>query len=89
MMAKTSLDAYYSLDPKKVETMKMKVYDMIGKTEHPSNKDLARLMNVEINRVTPRVNELVKEGKVVVGGTKTDPQSRKQCKWWKVAEEAE
>lgn len=89
MMAKTSLDAYYSLEPKKVETMKMKVYDMISKAAYPSNKDLSRLMGVEINRITPRVNELVKEGLVIEGGVKTDPFTKKQCKWWKVAEEAE
>lgn len=61
-MQKTSLEAFYSLKNK--ITKRQIVYDVLRLMEPACNLDIAHKLGWEINRVTPRMNELVKDKRV-------------------------
>jgi hypothetical protein len=50
---------------------------------HPlSNLDVANMLGWSINRVTPRVNELVKSGRLVHTGYKTQLETHRRVMLW-------
>ena len=58
--ASTSLFAYGTIQD--LNNKQSEVFEKIEELQPCSNKDIARSLNWEINRVTGRVNELAKKG---------------------------
>lgn len=61
--------SYYQVD---TETRQQQVINILAKHGRSTNSEIAKLMNQPINRITGRVNELVKAGKVIIDGSKKD-----------------
>jgi DNA-binding MarR family transcriptional regulator len=80
----TSIDAYYSIDD--LGSRQKFVLELIRHYGNMTNREIASRLGWEINRVTPRVNELVKLGFVTDQGTKLDPQTGKRAIVWGEAE---
>ena len=61
-MVDTSLEQYFNLkaNPEKLDNMQLKVYEFIKNTPFCCDKEIAEGLGIEINRVTPRRNELLK-----------------------------
>lgn len=83
-VAQTSLLAYYTLDPAKMETVRDRILYTIDKAKMPSNADIERLTGIRLSSVCGRVNELKAEGMIEEGGTKTDPFTRRRVQWWQI-----
>lgn len=60
VQATTSLFAYGTIQD--LNNKQSEVFEKIEELQPCSNKDIARALNWEINRVTGRVNELAKKG---------------------------
>ena len=82
MIQETSLEAYQVLIPELGELQET-VYNTI--IEHPgmSNHDIARYLQWEINRVTPRVKELRDKGLVWFSHYKEDSLTSRRVMCWK------
>ena len=64
--------------------MKQKtVYGVIKKLDIPTNRNIAKDLGWEINRVTGRVTELVNLGMVTAEGTHKDKQTNRTVTLWK------
>ena len=64
--------------------MKQKtVYGVIKKLDIPTNRNIAKELGWEINRVTGRVTELVNLGMVTTDGTYKDKQTNRTVTLWK------
>ncbi len=75
-VAHTSRTALADLhDTGKAETQKNKVYWAIMEYQPITRNELSRLLNLGINVVCGRVNELIKEGAVIENGIKADKYS--------------
>lgn len=72
--------AYYSLTPGKLNHNEMLVYGVIMELGTPTDREIARQLGWEINRVTGRRNALVKKGRVERYGTK-QVAGRTQTMW--------
>ena len=82
--AQTSLLAYNELKATgKLGNLQSKIYALIQERSDLSNRDIARILGLEICTVTGRVNELTKEGLIKAWGRKTDPRTGKTVKVWK------
>lgn len=80
MLAHTSKSAYDSIRDS-LGAKQRQVYDVIRRNEPVTNEQIAYLLGWEINRVTGRVNELVKMGFVAqMGHAKT--KSGRNAKAW-------
>jgi predicted transcriptional regulator len=67
----TSLNAFYTeIKPHLGDRQKV-VLEEIKKGGNMTNSEIKEALGVEINTVTPRVNELVKLGLVMEGGKRT------------------
>jgi DNA-binding MarR family transcriptional regulator len=86
MIAATSLQAYRTLDPAQVASVKARVLLTIARARMPSNADIERLAGIRLSSVCARVNELKAEGLVEPGGIKTDPFTRRSVQWWRATE---
>ncbi len=86
-VAQTSLLAYFSIDPMKMQTVRDRILLTISQARRPSNADLERLAGVRLSSVCGRVNELAKAGFIEPGGTKLDPFTRKTVQWWAITED--
>lgn len=62
-MRSTSLDVYQHIKPELGDRQKM-VLETIRILGCPTNLELSKYLNIPINQITPRTNELVKMGKV-------------------------
>lgn len=85
MMRQTSLDAYAVLQvSKKLSLNQILIIDLFKKLNgHPlSNMDVATMLGWSINRVTPRVNELVKSGVLMHCGYKVQLETGKRVMLW-------
>ena len=82
MIQETSLEAYKVLTPE-LGNLQETVYNTI--IDHPgmSNHDIARYLNWEINRVTPRVKELRDKGLVILSHHKEDSITERRVICWK------
>jgi len=61
MIKETSLNAYNEIKPELGDRQKM-VYNAIRQLGSVTNLELSRYLNIPINQITPRTNELVKIG---------------------------
>ena len=78
-MQQTSLDAFYTLE--NLRGKQQAVYSVIYNLGEACNFDIANKLGWEINRVTPRTNELVKMGKVDVSNKRLGPTGRTVIYW--------
>lgn len=84
----TAVQSYYSIIDSLPERRREVFYALrsLGKA---CNMDIAEYLNLPINRVTPRVNELVKIGVVVESHRAINPKTDKRVIYWKVKEREE
>lgn len=82
MIQETSLEAYHILTPE-LGNLQETVYNTIIEHQGMSNHDIARYLNWEINRVTPRVKELRDKGLVWFSHYKTDGITNRRVICWK------
>lgn len=66
-VAQTSIAAFYKIKPE-LGARQQEVFDELVGLGRASNQTLAYCLKLQINQVTPRVNELVKLGKIEVDG---------------------
>lgn len=82
--AQTSIDSYYDLLPK-LGKLQQKVFEIIRTHGPIHNRYIAKLSNLEINVVTPRVKELRDLGLVKKGIVIRDPHTKKMVNTWVMA----
>jgi DNA-binding MarR family transcriptional regulator len=82
-VASTSRQAYAKLQPK-IGEKQQRVYEVIYQSDNITNNEIAQLLGWEINRVTGRVNELVKLGLVEFVGTRACMVKGTTCKTWRI-----
>lgn len=58
-----SIKAYYE-DMDRIESIREKIFYVIGVATHPSSSDIARLTNIQRTSVTGRLRELEEEGRI-------------------------
>ena len=59
------------------------VYGAIKTTNPATNRNIAKVLGWDINRVTGRVTELVSKGMVTTNGTYFDAQTNRTVTLWK------
>jgi len=83
-MRQTSLLAYREIEPK-IPTAQHVILHLLEMSIRPlSNSEIAKHLGWSINRVTPRVNELVKKGKVEDAGKRKCTVTGKLVHVWGV-----
>lgn len=83
MIAQTSLNAYEEAKTN-LATKQDIIYNTLIALGQANNLMIAKRLGWAINSVTPRVNELVKEGKIVQVMTYPCPYTGRLTKYWKV-----
>jgi DNA-binding MarR family transcriptional regulator len=79
----TSINSYHDLqDSPKLGRLQKVVYEVIRTHGPVSNRNIARLAELEINVVTPRVKELRELGLVKEAFTAPDKKTHKQVIHW-------
>ncbi len=81
-VAITSIVAYHKIKPE-LGARQQTVLDALSELGRASNQDLADYLRWEINKITPRSNELVKMGKMEADGIKMGRFGH-SVKVWKV-----
>lgn len=82
-LQQTSLSAYESISPNLGE-MQWEVYNALKDLGVANNKILSLKLGWDINRVTPRVNELVKANLVIEDSKRPDPKTKRMTIFWRV-----
>lgn len=82
---KTSLDAFTEIKPT-LGKRQQKVYNAIKQLGSPSNLEIANYLQLPINQVTPRTNELVKMNKVEFAEKRQCKISKMKVMTWKITE---
>ncbi len=86
-MQQTSLEAYYSLENL---GKKQRVIFEVIKLEQPcTDKQIAEAIGMEINRITPRRNELVAMGLVVEHDRVKNEYNRLAIRWKQKSEDVQ
>lgn len=80
----TSLQAFATMQDH-LSWCRSRVLQAIKELGEAPNKEIAKHLKWEINRVTPRTNELVKN-KLVEGEKKYYRKSKKHVYYWKIKE---
>lgn len=80
----TSMVAYASIIDSLGDRHKAVIRAM-NQLSEATNLGLSRFLNWEINKVTPRVNELVKKGLIKESKVDKDPLTGRQSTFWKLA----
>ena len=75
----TSIESYHRLE--NLAEKRRKVYDIIDHMGEACNLDIADNLGWDINRVTPRTNELVKDGMVEESKRDISRTGRKVIYW--------
>lgn len=84
-MRATSIDAYYSIDD--LPTRRRAVFNALKTLTTACNLDVADYLNWSINRVTPRMNELVNDEKLVEEAYRGFcKQTGRRVIFWKIKE---
>lgn len=83
MIQQTSIDAYKSILFDLGDRQKL-IYDTIEKHPYSSNQDIADIVGLQINQVTPRVKELRNYGLVIQIGVKVDKVTNREVMTWMV-----
>ena len=85
MTQQTSIESYIELkNSGTLGERQLAVYNSIKKQGDASNLDIAYDLQLPINRITPRTNELVKKGKVCISRKATSGRTGKRVIFWKV-----
>lgn len=84
MLQQTSLLAYKSLE--KIGTKQRMCYSAIKRMGSAANYDIARELNWDINRITPRVKELREMGLVQEAYKSLHPITDRKVIYWEVKE---
>lgn len=79
----TSIEAYNDIKPE-LNKRQAEVLGVIRRYGKISNRGIARILSLEINQVTGRVNELVKKGSVTTHEKGIDPQTKKTVHLWEI-----
>jgi len=82
MVRKTQVDSLKKLKPT-VAKSRNSVYNVIKSLTPATNRNIAKHLGWEINRVTGRVTELVRLGMVAAEGTHKDKQTNRTVTLWK------
>jgi hypothetical protein len=82
-MRSTSLDAYNEVKPSLGERQRQ-VYDAIKYLGCPTNLEISVFTKKPINQITPRTNELVKMGYVMVCEKRECSVSKKTVLSWRI-----
>jgi hypothetical protein len=83
MIRKTQVNSLKQLKPT-VASKRETVYNVIKYFKPATNRNIAKHLGWEINRVTGRVTELVNLGKVIADGTHKDVTTNRTVTVWKV-----
>lgn len=83
MIQQTSLFAFKEVQPK-LPRSRRKVYDQIALQADATNNELSHQLNIPINQITPRTNELRKAGLVMFARTRACKMTGKPCMAWKL-----
>ena len=83
MIQETSLEAYESIVPE-LGKRRQQVYDVITNQEGLCNKEIAEILHLDINCITPRVNELRAEHLVMFHSYKKDEKTNRRVMTWKI-----
>lgn len=83
MIQQTSLEAYEEIK-KELGEKQLQVYSMLKNLESANNLILAKKLNWDINRITPRVLELRKMGLVVPDCIRMCPITKRMTWFWKI-----
>jgi len=78
-MRQTSLDAYHSLE--NLGYRQKRVFDTIVELQPCTDKTISIRLGIEINRVTPRRNELVAMGLVIEHDRVKNEYNRLAIRW--------
>lgn len=81
----TAIKSYHSIIDSLPEKRK-EVFDMLKILKVACNMDISEALGLPINRITPRMNELVKLGIVVESHRAINPKTDKRVIYWKVKE---
>jgi hypothetical protein len=88
VVCQTSLDSFILFKNRhKDTTIKKKIYDYIVENPDISAKTLSFFLDIDINVVTPRINELCKEGLVFSVNQGISDRGYKCCLWRAVINE--
>jgi len=84
----TSILAYQEIEPC-INTRQRQIIKALGKLQYATNSMISHYLNIPINCVTGRTNELRKLGVIVYSHTSRDPYTKFQSKYWKLKKEGE
>lgn len=83
-VSQTSILSFYQLrDEGRLSSMQSSIYSLIKKDASLCNRDIARILGMEICSVTGRVNELAAMGKIVSWAEKKDTKTNRTVKIWR------
>jgi len=86
MVQQTSLSAYEEIKSK-LGKRQAEVMSLLSASEYPlANREIAKILNREINTITPRVKELRELGLVESFGIKII-NGRRNLAWWPVSKQ--
>jgi len=83
VIQQTSLESYKAILPE-LSNKQQIVFEVIAKHPGMSNHDISRFLHLEINTVTPRVNELREMGFVDYRGDKLDRATNRNVMTWEI-----
>ena len=83
MIRKTQVDSLKQLKPT-IGAKQQSVYNVINYLKPATNRNIAKHLGWDINRVTGRVTELVNLGMVTSDGTHKDKETNRTVTVWKV-----
>ena len=78
--------SFYKVDK---ETRQQQVLNILAKYGRCTNKEISLYMMQPINRITGRVNELVKDGKIIIDGSILDKETNRTVTVFKLPEQLE
>ena len=82
MIRKTQVDSLKKLKPT-LSAKRKEVYNVIAHLKPATNRNIAKHLGWDINRVTGRVTELVGLGMVTSDGTHKDNETNRTVTLWK------
>ena len=82
MIRKTQVDSLKKSKPT-LSTKRKEVYNVINYLKPATNRNIAKHLGWDINRVTGRVTELVNLGMVTADGTYKDKETNRTVTLWK------
>lgn len=70
----------------KINKRQKEILNALGSLKMATNRRIAKYLNWDINRVTGRVNELVKKGEIVVHGSTMDDETNRTVTVFKLSQ---